>query len=117
MGNLYNEINFNLPPTDPSNSTAIRRTIDGFVCPSNRKAAAAAATVAPQRLDGDMPAKIGPVRLPRQHGRRDGPAGSNPNCTTQDPTNPACCIYDNGVMYQNSAVSIADITDGTRTPC
>src|SRR6516225_8143129 len=40
QNNLYNEINFNLRTDDPSNSTAIRRTIDGFVCPSNRRATA-----------------------------------------------------------------------------
>src|SRR4051812_22717342 len=44
MGNLYNEINFTNVPTDPSNRTAIKRTVDGFVCPSNRKAAAVANT-------------------------------------------------------------------------
>ena len=38
--------------------------------------------------------------------------GSNPNCLTQDPTNIACLNYDNGVMYQNSAVNLADVTDG-----
>src|SRR5215218_9396788 len=36
--NLWNEINFNLPPTALDNTTATRRTIEGFVCPSNRKA-------------------------------------------------------------------------------
>jgi prepilin-type processing-associated H-X9-DG protein len=30
-------------------------------------------------------------------------------------TNPLCLMYDNGVMYQNSTVNIADITDGTST--
>jgi hypothetical protein len=40
-------------------------------------------------------------------------AGSNPNCPTQDESNPACCIYDNGVTYQNSQVNMGDITDGT----
>src|SRR5207237_623504 len=34
--NLYNEINFNLRTDWPDNATAIRRTVDGFVCPSNR---------------------------------------------------------------------------------
>src|SRR4051794_26462048 len=37
QNNLYNEINFNLRTDDPSNVTSIRRTIDGFVCPSNRR--------------------------------------------------------------------------------
>ena len=41
QGNLYNEINFNLLPTYSSRtSTSVRRTIDGFVCPSNRRAIA-----------------------------------------------------------------------------
>ncbi len=37
QNNLYNEINFNLTPLFPDNATAVRRTIDGFVCPSNRR--------------------------------------------------------------------------------
>ena len=38
QNNLYNEINFNLVHRRmPDNATAIRRTIDGFVCPSNRR--------------------------------------------------------------------------------
>src|SRR4051794_15570219 len=36
--NLWNETNFNLPPNFPDNSTSVRRTVDAFVCPSNRKA-------------------------------------------------------------------------------
>ncbi|MCA1684650.1 MAG: DUF1559 domain-containing protein [Planctomycetia bacterium] len=106
---LYNEINFNNFPTDPSNSTSIRRSIDALVCPSNRKAGAVATTgggktntpkVGPSDYRGNM---AGGMVLP----------GLNPNCTKQDPTNPACCLYDNGVMFQNSAVSFADITDGS----
>ena len=38
QNNLYNEINFNLLTTMPDNATSIRRTLDGFVCPSNRHA-------------------------------------------------------------------------------
>src|SRR3954468_10043278 len=34
--NLWNECNFLLPPTFPDNTTAVRRTVDAFVCPSNR---------------------------------------------------------------------------------
>src|SRR5262249_32835554 len=42
QNNLFNEINFNLygagtATLDAVNSTAVRRTIDGFVCPSNRR--------------------------------------------------------------------------------
>ena len=44
QNNLYNEINFNLATTMPDNATAIRRTIDGFVCPSNRRPVTVART-------------------------------------------------------------------------
>ena len=37
------------------------------------------------------------------------------NCPTLLPSNNYCCIYDNGLTYQNSAVNMADITDGTST--
>ena len=40
------------------------------------------------------------------------PAGA-PGCPTQSTNNPLCCVYDNGVMYQNSSINISDITDGT----
>ena len=40
---------------------------------------------------------------------------SNSNCHDLDPTNPYCLFYDNGMMYQNSTVNMADITDGTST--
>jgi hypothetical protein len=41
--------------------------------------------------------------------------GANPGCPTLNPTNFQCLNYDNGVTYQNSQVSMADITDGTTT--
>ena len=105
QGNLYNEININLPPTNPENLTAVRRTMDVFVCPSNRRPEAStdvttAQRVGPSDYRGNMAAGM---LLPSA----DGP------CPTQDPTNPYCLFYDNGMTYQNSTVSIADITDGT----
>ena len=36
--NNYNEINIQIPTNLPDNTTATRRTINAFVCPSNRKA-------------------------------------------------------------------------------
>lgn len=108
QNNLWNEINFSFPPTDPSNWTSIRRTIEGLVCPSNRKAAGtangppspgAAPRSGPSDYRGNM---AGGMVLP----------GST-NCPTQDPTNVYCCLYDNGVMFQNSQISMADVTDGT----
>ena len=35
------------------------------------------------------------------------------NCQKLDPTNGYCNVYDNGVMFQNSSINMADITDGT----
>ena len=110
QGTLYNEINFSNHTTDPSNSTvdpADHRRLRLPVEPQGR---------APSPGGGS------PTGTPAEDRARPTtgatwPAGmvlpgSNQNCTTQDPTNPSCCIYDNGVMYQNSAVSFADITDG-----
>jgi prepilin-type N-terminal cleavage/methylation domain-containing protein/prepilin-type processing-associated H-X9-DG protein len=108
QNNHYNEINFNLLTNDPSNVTSIRRTIDGFVCPSNRRATTVqnspnqALTLGPSDYRGNMAA--GQV-IPSSSG----------GCPTIDPTNPLCFVYDNGLTYQNSAVNMADILDGTST--
>lgn len=110
QGNLWNEVNFNLFPTDLANRTATRRTVDSLVCPSNRKAATVTTGTA-----GATASKAGPADYRGNMAAGMVPAGSNTNCQTLDPTNVYCCYYDNGVMYQNSAVSIADITDGTTT--
>jgi prepilin-type N-terminal cleavage/methylation domain-containing protein/prepilin-type processing-associated H-X9-DG protein len=107
QNNLYNEINFNLLTSDFSNSTAIRRTIDGFVCPSNRRPVTTqnsqntSLQIGPSDYRGNMAA--GQVVPPTA------------NCPTYDPTNPLCLVYDNGLTYQNSFVNMADITDGTST--
>jgi len=115
--NLWNEINFNLSPAatgtygDPTraNSTSIRKTIDAFVCPSNRKAMAVSS-------GGGTTVKLGPSDY-------RGNSAADPNIACNDaatlPTNPTdlssspCTQFDNGVTYRNSQVSMADITDGT----
>ena len=103
--NLYNELNLLLPPSNIENSTAVRRTLDILVCPSNRRPTTTTQTGSSQQLGpsdyrGNM---AGGMILP----------AVNTNCPTQDPTNPYCCLYNNGVTYQNSSVSLADITDGS----
>lgn len=107
---LFNEINFNLATTAPDNATAIRRTIDGFVCPSNRRpvtvnsgtGSQATSQLGPSDYRGNMAAGMVP------------PSSTN-GCPTQTPTNAYCLFYDNGMTYQNSAVNMADVTDGTST--
>ncbi len=114
LGTLYNEMNFNNFPTDPSNSTSVKRSVAGFVCPSNRKASSVS-TATGQSGGGtaNTATKYGPLDYRGNMAAGMVFPGSNPNCSTQDPTNVSCNLYDNGVMYQNSATSIADITDGT----
>ncbi len=110
--NLYNELNFNLPTTYPDNATAIRRTIDAYVCPSNRRAI----TVASQT--GSNPtSQLGPSDY-RGNMATGFISGTNSNCPSLLPPataalNAYCNVYDNGLMYQNSTVTMADITDGT----
>ena len=117
MNTLWNELNFNFTPYDRANWTGIRRTVDGFVCPSNRKAAAVGQPgTNPSGGTGNnpnSPPKAGPSDY--RGNMAAGMVFPDPNglCPTQDPTNINCLIYNNGVMYQNSNVSFADITDGT----
>ena len=98
QNNLWNEINFNLYANDPSNSTSIRRTLDVFVCPSNRRATTISTSTG---LERDRPARA--VRLPGQ----PWPPGTSRRPTTNCPDltpgnadqNPYCWMYDNGMMY------------------
>jgi prepilin-type N-terminal cleavage/methylation domain-containing protein len=122
--NLWNDINFNLPPQfsnnvgsgtptyfpQPDNATAIRNTLDVFVCPSNRQARSAPTTTS---TSGGT-ANKNVVRMGPLDYRGNMAAGVNPNCT-RDITQPydTCAYYDNGIMFQNSMVDIAAITDGT----
>lgn len=109
QGNLFNELNFNFEPKNVVNSTAVRRTMTVFVCPSNRRPETTTATNTAQRMGpSDYRANMAAgMILPDAAG----------NCPTQDPTNPFCLNFDNGVMFQNSRVGIADITDGTTNTC
>jgi len=97
--NLYNELNYLLPTNFPDNSTAVKRTVDGFVCPSNRKAADVTNTA------GVVGTKLGPADY-----RGNMAGGLDPNSTQAYPLN---AFYDNGVTYWDSATSMADITDGS----
>jgi len=111
QGNLFNEINFNLPTNFPDNVTSVRRTIEGFVCPSNRKAIGVDTTVKSSSTTtgaATLQTRLGPSDY-----RGNMAAGMILNCN--DPTDINCYYYDNGMTYMNSQVSIADIPDGTST--
>ncbi len=109
QNNLWNMTNFNVTPYDPSNTTSFRISVPGMVCPSNPRAGST----------GNSPSGAVPTPSVALSDYRGNMAagmvlpGSNPNCLTQDPTNIACLNYDNGVMFQNSAVNLADVTDGS----
>jgi prepilin-type N-terminal cleavage/methylation domain-containing protein len=124
--NLYNEINFEIGtyiravrPWDfmGVNTTAIGRTIDGLVCPSNRKPKAATAGAYPLKM---VPARPllwpSPPPGPMDYRANMGAgviATPTPNCPNIVANNPYCAVFDNGLMYQNSAVNLAEVTDGT----
>jgi prepilin-type N-terminal cleavage/methylation domain-containing protein len=105
--NLYNEMNFWLPPNGPANSTSVRRTIDFFVCPSNRKAVQVTntnTTTTPSQ--GGAPT----IRMGPSDYRGNMAAGQ---IVPGPDTSISNYYFDNGITYQNSEVSMADITDGT----
>jgi prepilin-type N-terminal cleavage/methylation domain-containing protein len=123
--NLYDELNLYLPPVQmiqnstglmvmapyPDNATSVARSLDFLVCPSNRKAAATTtgtSTSTSKTAANNVTYRVGPSDY-----RGNMAAGMVADPTCQDPRNVACCVFDNGIFYRNSQVSIADITDGT----
>jgi prepilin-type processing-associated H-X9-DG protein len=111
--NLFNELNFNNWTTDPSNATGIRRTIEGFVCPSFRRPTTVATA------SGSSPtSQLGPSDY-RGNMAAGFISATTDNCPNLNPTvaatNVFCLMYDNGMLYQNSTVGMAQITDGTST--
>ena len=119
QGNIYNELNINLPTNDVSNITGVRRTMTVFVCPSNRKAVTTTST-----NTNNVISKLGPsdYRGNMAGGYVAGitptysPGSTDPTNTTDNNTPvaaPVLGIFDNGLTYMNAATSIADVTDGT----
>jgi prepilin-type N-terminal cleavage/methylation domain-containing protein/prepilin-type processing-associated H-X9-DG protein len=124
QGNLYNEINFNLFPYSPDNTTSVRKTVDAFVCPSFRRQNQQT-TITIQQL---FPQSVAAPSL------RFGPSDYRGNMAAAyiypDPSNgcangttpttlqignntvSVCLVYDNGITFQNSQVNLADVTDG-----
>jgi prepilin-type N-terminal cleavage/methylation domain-containing protein/prepilin-type processing-associated H-X9-DG protein len=110
QGNLYNELNMLVPTNDPQNITSVRRTMDVFVCPSNRKALQVLSTGSGTPTTGTVGQVITQKMGPSDY-RANMAAGQIIPCTDPNPIN--CFYYDNGIMFMNSEISMADITDGT----
>jgi prepilin-type N-terminal cleavage/methylation domain-containing protein len=122
---LWNEINFDLPPqyidsnnvahVQPDNRTSLRRTLEMFQCPSNKRANMSPSA---KGAGGTNPPPATTSLANRPMGRSDYrfnmAAGRQLNCT---PTTGAgyddCSFYDNGVAFRNSVIGISDISDGT----
>jgi hypothetical protein len=115
QGNLYSALNIVMPTNDVSNITNVQMTLNMMVCPSNRRPVATAGTNTSTTI------KRGPSDY-----RGNQASGYVPGITptysagTTDPTNtvdssgnPVVGVFDNGITYMDSGVSIADITDGT----
>src|SRR5205823_14580725 len=98
--NLYNEINFNVRADWPDNATAIRRTIDGFVCPSNRRPTSVAT-----QTGSNPTSQLGPsdYRGNMAAGFISAPNANCPNLS--DPTaaaqNVYCIMFDHGMTDPN----------------
>jgi prepilin-type N-terminal cleavage/methylation domain-containing protein len=103
--NLYNEINFNFPPTNPENITSVRRPLEGLQCPSKGKEMNF--NTGTFNVNGRM------IKFGTSDYRGNMAAGVVPNCVPGTDNNFSCNYFDNGVTFKNSEVSIADIKDGT----
>jgi len=127
QGNLYNELNLNLYPYSPDNTTSTRRTVDAFICPSNRRQPQQTPTTIQQVAQGSVVAPS--LRFGASDYRGNMASGwvmpdpSSGNCPAGTGTAPngaatvinnvsVCTLYDNGVTYQNSQINLADVTDG-----
>jgi prepilin-type N-terminal cleavage/methylation domain-containing protein/prepilin-type processing-associated H-X9-DG protein len=127
---LYDELNLYMPPAVgttynnqpalapwPDNYTSVRRSLDFLVCPSNRKPTAVPATSATltsagtSSQGGTNVMRIGPLDYRANMGAGYSVAGSG------NLNDPSSYNFDNGIMYKNSQVSMADITDGTTNTC
>lgn len=108
--NLFNEMNINLATNDVSNVTSVRRTLNGFLCPSNKT----------RQNANTVNTTTGVTTATQPYGfsdyRGNMAAGYVAGCATPATTQ-ACWNVDNGLTYKNSAVSLNDVGDGTSTTC
>jgi prepilin-type N-terminal cleavage/methylation domain-containing protein len=107
--NNLNELNINLATNDVSNKTAVRRNLNGFTCPSNKRANLN--TINPSTGVTTAVNPYGPSDY-----RGNMAAGYVFGCANPL-TDPTCSFWDNGITFKNSAVSLNDVTDGSSTTC
>jgi prepilin-type N-terminal cleavage/methylation domain-containing protein/prepilin-type processing-associated H-X9-DG protein len=105
QGNLYDALNFSLPSNHVSNLTAISTPVGLFVCPSYAEAVPVPIYANPADPSSTILYYAGPSTY---KGNMAG--GLRTGCN--DPTNPLCQIFDNGIFFRNSGISHPDIVDG-----
>jgi prepilin-type N-terminal cleavage/methylation domain-containing protein/prepilin-type processing-associated H-X9-DG protein len=124
QGNLYNELNFSLYPYSPDNTTSLRRTVDAFICPSNRRQTQQNSIAIQQTYPGTSVApslRLGPCDYRGNMAAGYTSADPSNGCATGTTaatlqiggsTASVCLVYNNGVTFQNSQINLADVTDG-----
>ncbi len=99
QGPLFNAVNFSLAVEAPQNTTVLGTTISGYVCPSD-------VTTGPFQVS-DASGSVLATAAPSSYAA----------CVGGDSTDTTTGINNDGlgrgVMYRNSGVRLADITDGT----
>jgi prepilin-type processing-associated H-X9-DG protein len=108
QGNVYQQINFNLPISDPANAQARRTAIATYLCPTDLGQGSV------NVLDCGNP----PVAANTPTVMTDAaPCSYVGSLGGGSPTNPDYGCYEyqpfNGVFHRNSQIRVADITDGT----
>ncbi len=96
---IYSSINVGLPVENPSNGTGVRTQIAGYLCPSDP---AVAGPFAVTNANANTMATIAPTSYAAC-------VGNDQADTTTGLNNDG---LGNGVMFRNSRVRVADITDG-----
>jgi prepilin-type N-terminal cleavage/methylation domain-containing protein/prepilin-type processing-associated H-X9-DG protein len=102
----YNELNFLMPTNDFSNVTGVRRTMNVWVCPSNRRPQSVTTTTS-TGVTKAVTQKLGPSDY-----RGNMAAGYIPGCANPL-TDQTCSYWDNGMTFMNSTIGLQDVTDGS----
>ena len=103
--NLYKSLRWDLPCWDPANSTQVKGTVPIFLCPS---ATGNTPTVGITDLGMNVWQNAVFARANYVHNVGWNDIWSSPATTNYDDTVLGC----NGVMYRNSKIRVADVTDG-----
>ncbi len=103
--NLYKSLQWNLPCWDPANSTQVKVSVSIYLCPS---ATNGGLTVGITDINKNLWQNAVFARANYVHNVGWNDIWSSPATTNYDDPVLGC----NGVMYRNSRIRVADVTDG-----